>query len=103
MAYLDGFLNLDLASDAEKETIRAAKKAIQSARFQNLQRQINQLHRSTKQVRLTPVALLAKLIEILHGYPLATNAGRSQAIPAVMPQAANADIILSESFDGPHP
>lgn len=100
LAYLDGFLNLDLASDAEKETIRAAKEAIQSARFQNLQRQINQLHRSTKQVQLTPVALLAKLLEILRSYPLDTKDKQPQIAPDAAPQAANADIILSESFDG---
>ncbi|MBS0570163.1 MAG: helicase, partial [Proteobacteria bacterium] len=100
LAYLDGFLNLDLASEAEKEAIRAAKQAIQSARFQNLQRQINQLHRSTKQVRLTPVALLAKLLEILNTYPLGAKAAAPKTMPEAVPSAANADIILSESFDG---
>ena len=63
--------NLNLVSEQERTLILTARKAIQRARFQNLSRQINQLQRSTKEVRLTPVALLAKLVEILRTYPLA--------------------------------
>ncbi len=99
LAYLDGFLNLNLVSDLERTLILAARKAIQRARFQNLSRQINQLQRSTKEVRLTPVALLAKLVEILRTYPLA-----EQSTPPVAAAAqrveGDADIILSESFSG---
>jgi len=99
LTYLDGFLNLTFVSEEERALITSAKLAIQRARFQNLQRQINQLHRSTKQVKLTPVALLAKLVEILRSYPLAEQA----AVPPAHDLQwldAEAAIILSESFSG---
>ena len=99
LAYLDGFLNLNFVSEQERASILSARKAIQRARFQNLPRQINQLQRSTKQIRLTPVALLAKLVEILRTYPLAEDA--TTPTPAVVQRLeGEADIILSESFAG---
>lgn len=102
LAYLDAFLNLGFASESEKTLIQAAKLAIQRARFQTLQRQINQLQRSTKEVRLTPVALLAKLMEILGGFPLSAASAPTSTI-AIQRLEAGADIVLSESFDGDVP
>lgn len=99
LAYLDGFLNLNFASEQERILIMSARKAIQRARFQNLSRQINQLQRSTKQTKLTPVALLAKLVEILRIYPLAEETV-APAAAAVQRLEGEADIILSESFVG---
>lgn len=99
LAYLDGFLNLGFLAEREKETLLAAKQAIQRARFQKLQRQINQLQKATKAGGLTTVALLAKLMEILDTYPLR----EASPSPASSPQRlleASANIILSESFDG---
>jgi len=102
LAYLDGFLRLTFVSDQERELILSARKAIQRARFQNLQRQINQLQRSTRDIKLTPVALLAKLVEILSSYPLAEEAAPPPA-QAMQRLEGEADIILSESFAGEGP
>ncbi len=101
LAYLDGFLSLTLLSEEEKHLIQAAKQAIRRVRFQKLQRQINQLQKSTKEVKLTPAALTDKLIQILHTYPLLDEA--EKPITQVNPHLIDAppEIILSESFDHP--
>jgi superfamily II DNA/RNA helicase len=99
LAYLDGFLSLTFVSEDEKRLIIAAKQAIRRARFMKLQRQINQLQRSTKEVKLTPAALADKLVEILRGYPLFDKTEQSPA--SIHPRLTDTppDIILSESFD----
>ena len=80
--------------------IQSAKVAIRRARFQNLQRQINQLQRSTKTVKLTPAALADKLMQILRTYPL--QLAEDKPVTSA-PRALDTtpDIILSESFDKP--
>lgn len=50
-------MNLPFVNDDERMLIQSAKAAIRRARFQNLQRQINALQRSTKTVKITPAAL----------------------------------------------
>lgn len=103
LAYLDGFLNLPFLAEREKDLILSARQALKRARFQKLQRQINQLQRSTKEVRLTTVALLAKLVAILETYPLEEPAPARRAAQPPIDLEAAADIILSESFDGALP
>jgi len=87
-------------SEDEKRLIIAAKQAIRRARFMKLQRQINQLQRSTKEVKLTPAALADKLIEILRGYPLFDQVEQSATEFHSPVSDTPPDIILSESFDG---
>jgi hypothetical protein len=99
LAYLDGFLSLSFVSEDEKRLILAAKQAIRRARFMKLQRQINQLQRSTKEVKLTPAALADKLIEILRGYPLIDQDEQSPTKGHPRVSDTPPDIILSESFD----
>ena len=100
LRYLDGFANLPFVNEAERALIQSAKTAIRRARFQNLQRQINQLQRSTKTVKLTPAALADKLMQILRTYPLQVA---DEAPVTAAPRALDTtpDIILSESFDHP--
>jgi hypothetical protein len=100
LRYLDGFSNLPFVNEEERALIQAAKAAIRRARFQNLQRQINQLQRSTKTVKLTPAALADKLIQILRTYPL-QQADNSSVTSAPRALDTTPDIILSESFDNP--
>jgi superfamily II DNA or RNA helicase len=100
LRYLDGFSNLPFVNEEERALILAAKLAIRRARFQNLQRQINQLQRSTKTVKLTPAALADKLIQILRTYPL-QQASETPVSAAARPLDTTPDIILSESFDQP--
>ena len=100
LQYLDGFVSLPFVNEEERYLIRAAQAAIRRARFQNLQRQVNQLHRSTKEVKLTPAALTDKLMQILSSYPLETPSTESKAAPVQLrPLDTTPEIILSESFD----
>ena len=98
LCYLDGFVSLPFVSEEERALIQAAKVAIRRARFQNLQRQINALQRSTKTVKLTPAALADKLMQILRTYPLNQDAD-APVSAAARPIDTTPDIILSESFD----
>jgi len=98
LRYLDGFSSLPFVNEEERALIHAAKIAIRRARFQNLQRQINKLQRSTKTVKVTPAALTDKLIQILRTYPL-QEPDNSPASSAVRAFDTTPDIILSESFD----
>jgi superfamily II DNA/RNA helicase len=100
LRYLDGFSSLPFVSDEERSLIQAAKLAIRRARFQNLQRQINQLQRSTKTVEMTPAALADKVMQILRTYPL-QQADDKPVTSAPRALDTTPDIILSESFDDP--
>lgn len=98
LRYLDGFSSLPFVNEEERALIQAAKAAIRRARFQNLQRQINQLQRSTKTVKMTPAALADKVIQILRTYPL-QQSDNSSVTSAPRALDTTPDIILSESFD----
>lgn len=100
LAYLDGFLKLPFASEEEKRRIRSAKHAIKMARFAQLQRAINDLAKSQKKAPVTAVALLEKLMEILHRYPLGTEFEETEQ-PSLAIKATGEfkpEIIISESF-----
>ena len=100
LRYLDGFSNLPFVNENERALIQSAKLAIRRARFQNLQRQINALQRSTKTVKITPAALADKLMQILRTYPLQQpEEAPVTSAPRVLDSTP--DIILSESFDWP--
>lgn len=98
LRYLDGFVSLPFVNEEERMLIQSAKIAIRRARFQNLQRQINALQRSTKTVKVTPAALADKLMQILRSYPL-QQASEAPVSAAARPLDTTPDIILSESFD----
>jgi hypothetical protein len=100
LRYLDGFSNLPFVNEEERALIQSAKIAIRRARFQNLQRQINQLQRSTKTVKVTPAALADKLMQILRAYHL-QQPDQSPVTTAARSFDTTPDIILSESFDTP--
>ena len=101
LAFLDAFLSFPFLSEAERRLISEAKISIRRARFQSLQRQVNELQRSQKKEKVTPAVLLGKLLEILKPYPL------DEAAPEVLLSASppprrtdtEPDLILSESFD----
>src|SRR6266705_304730 len=99
LRYLDGFTNLSFVNEEERALIQSAKLAIRRARFQNLQRQVNQLQRSTKTVKLTPTALADKLMQILRAYPLQQADASPVTTAVARPLDTAPDIILSESFD----
>ena len=102
LEFLDAFLKLNILSDTEKDLIRAANLAVRKAKFQKLQKEINQLQKSVKQVKVTPSVLADKLIALLQPYPLqqeaalAADATKHPSEP--VNTAALPKIILSESF-----
>jgi len=103
LEYLDGFLSFTFLSNDERQLIRFAQQAIRRARFQNLQRDVNKLKRSTKDVKISPVALTDKLFAILRKYPLHEQTETAPASEQPRHVEINPDIILSESFDSPTP
>lgn len=102
LAYLNAFGKLTFASDEEQSLIKAAKQAIKLAKFQNLQRDINKLHRSTKKTKVKQVELLDKLMQILRKYPLDTSDTEDDR-PLVSVKTLDdlqPEIIISESYRG---
>ena len=101
IAYLDGFIHIPEISEKEKELISKAKRAITTGRFQQLQRDVNKMQSSTKNVAIKPVLLLERLMGIITQYPLESigiNANES----TIMIKSGNdysPDIIISESFN----
>jgi SNF2 family DNA or RNA helicase len=100
LAYLDGFLSLPFISKEEKELIKAAKNAIKVGKFQQLQREVNKLKRSTKTVKLKPVDLLDALLKILNQYPLKDKDLKDDrpVISVRSFEKFKPEIIISESF-----
>ncbi|MFC1461631.1 helicase-related protein [Verrucomicrobiota bacterium] len=102
LAYLDAFTNMPFASEEELVLMKAAKQAIKLAKFQNLQRDINKLQRSTKKTKVKHVDLLDKLMQIIRKYPLDTNDTEDDR-PLVSVKTfedLQPEIIISESYKG---
>jgi superfamily II DNA or RNA helicase len=101
LEYLDSFLGLPILGEDEKNLIQAAKLALRRARFQDLQRKINNLQRSVRTVQVAAAIQADKLIAILREYPLLDQ--DQQPVTTVNPKLLDTppDIILSESFDHP--
>lgn len=101
--YLDGFLPLSFLSDTEKELILKAKRALLIGRFQNLQRDINNLKKAVKKAPLIPTLLLEELLKILNNYPLqeVDEYKKETAEIAVksVKKEIEPEIIISESFN----
>lgn len=98
-AYLDAMIDLPFTSEDERKLIIKAKEAIRQGRFQNLQRDINKLHRAVKKSPLKPAIILEKVVEILKGYPLTDEEVQESFEKKVVKlKAMNPEIIISESF-----
>lgn len=99
IAYLDAMLPLPFINDKETQLIIIAKEAIRKGRFQNLQRDINKLHKAVKKAPLKPVIILEKIIGILNSYPLKQEVEEIyQEVKVVKPRFLNPEIIITESF-----
>lgn len=100
LAYLDGFLNLPFIGAVEKEKIKAAKTAIKLGKFQQLQRDVNNLKRNVKKTPLKPVDLLDAVLRIIDKYPI-DHFDSGDARPTVTVKSFEKfkpEIIISESF-----
>jgi len=99
IAYLDAMLHLPFINDKETQLIIIAKEAIRKGRFQNLQRDINKLHKAVKKAPLKPVIILEKIIGILNSYPLKQEEEEIyQEVQVIKPRVLNPEIIITESF-----
>ncbi len=99
IAYLDAMLHLPFINDKETQLIIIAKEAIRKGRFQNLQRDINKLHKAVKKSPLKPVIILEKIIGILNSYPLKQEEEEIyQEVQVIKPRVLNPEIIITESF-----
>lgn len=99
IAYLDAMLHLPFINDKETQLIIIAKEAIRKGRFQNLQRDINKLHKAVKKAPLKPVIILEKIIGILNSYPLKQEEEEIyQEVQDIKPRVFNPEIIITESF-----
>ena len=99
IAYLDAMLNLPFTNDQETQLIIIAKGAIRKGRFQNLQRDINKLHKAVKKSPLKPVIILERVIVILKSYPLKQDEEDIyQEVQVIKPRVLNPEIIITESF-----
>ncbi len=100
IAYLDAMLHLPFINDKETQLIIIAKEAIRKGRFQNLQRDINKLHKAVKKAPLKPVIILEKIIGILNSYPLKQEEEEiHQEVQVIKPRILNPEIIITESFN----
>lgn len=99
IAYLDALLHLPFINDKESKLIIIAKEAIRKGRFQNLQRDINKLHKAVKKTPLNPVLILERIVGILNSYPLKQEEEEIyQELQLVKPRVYNPEIIITESF-----
>lgn len=99
IAYLDAMLHLPFINDKETQLIIIAKEAIRKGRFQNLQRDINKLHKAVKKAPLKPVIILERVIGILKSYPLKQEEEEIyQEVQVIKPRVLNPEIIITESF-----
>lgn len=99
IAYLDALLHLPFINDKESKLIIIAKEAIRKGRFQNLQRDINKLHKAVKKTPLNPVLILERIVGILNSYPLKQEEDEIyQELQIVKPRIYNPEIIITESF-----
>jgi len=99
IAYLDAMLHLPFINDKETQLIVIAKEAIRKGRFQNLQRDINKLHKAVKKAPLKPVIILEKIIGILNSYPLKQEEEEIyEEVQVIKPRVFNPEIIITESF-----
>ncbi len=96
-ACLEGLLNLTFISPEEVELVRKAKEAIRKGKFQNLQRDINKLHKACSQAKDKAAVVLEKMIQLLKSYPLDRQTDNTKSI-ALIPINLEPEIIISESF-----
>lgn len=102
LIYLDGFTNIPDISDQELDLIEKAKIAITTGKFQQLQRDINNLRTATKKTPVKPVVLLELLIKIISAYPLEhiqDNTGDKYTQQGKITDEFTPEIIISESFN----
>jgi superfamily II DNA/RNA helicase len=98
LSFVDAFSRLQELNDEEQEVLKLAKKAISEHRFQKLQRDINRLRSNTEKVKMKPILVAEKLIEILKSYPIENGKSDEDEQPDKPSSLEDPEIIISESF-----
>jgi ERCC4-related helicase len=100
LSYLDGFLSLPFIGSVEKDKIKASKLAIKLGRFQQLQRDINNLKKNVKKTSIKPVDLLDAVLRIIDKYPIdhLENGDTRPTVTIKSFEKFKPEIIISESF-----
>jgi superfamily II DNA or RNA helicase len=98
LSFVDAFSRLQEISEDELQTLKLAKQAIIEHRFQKLQREINQLRKSTEKTHMKPVHVAEKLLQIVKKYPMQNGKEESEQETELAVMAEEPEIIISESF-----
>lgn len=96
IAYIQALLDSPVFNEEEKLVLRKVKRALQTGRFQKLQRDINNFKKGAQKAGLNLATIADQLMEILLKYPLPDFENNQQTAKAVLNGKPN--IILSESF-----
>jgi hypothetical protein len=94
------FLSLPFIGSVEKDKIKASKLAIKLGRFQQLQRDINNLKKNVKKTSIKPVDLLDAVLRIIDKYPIdhLENGDTRPTVTIKSFEKFKPEIIISESF-----
>lgn len=100
LSYLDGFLSFPFIGTSEKDKIKSAKQAIKLGKFQQLQRDVNNLKKNVKKTPLKPVEFLDAILKIIDKYPIdrADNGDTRPTVTIKSFEKFKPEIIISESF-----
>jgi hypothetical protein len=100
LSYLDGFLSFPFIGTSEKDKIKSAKQAIKLGKFQQLQRDVNNLKKNVKKTPLKPVELLDAILKIIDKYPIdrGDNGDTRPTVTIKSFEKFRPEIIISESF-----
>jgi len=98
ISFLDACHRFDFLSILEKEQIQNAKEAVKLQKFSNLQREINRLKKSQKNIPTKPTQLIDIILKIISKYPLQSKISHRDNLSINPDQNINPEIIISESF-----
>jgi hypothetical protein len=98
LSFVDAYSRLKELNEEELQTLKLTKQAIIEHRFQKLQRDINKLRQSTEKVKMKPVFVAEKLLNIVRKYPLVNGAEKKEDDTDAFVNNEEPEIIISESF-----
>ncbi|HEV8081634.1 MAG TPA: helicase-related protein [Chitinophagaceae bacterium] len=98
LSFVDAYSRLQELNEEELQILKLTKQAIIEHRFQKLQRDINKLRQSTEKVKMKPVFVAEKLLNIVRKYPLVNGAEKKEDDIDTFVNNEEPEIIISESF-----
>ncbi len=98
LSFVDAFSRLQELNEEEQHTLKLTKKAIIEHKFQKLQREINSLRKSAEKVKMKPVHIAEKLLQVVRQYPLQNGEQKINEDTDIIINNNEPEIIISESF-----